>query len=176
MTENELSWASTRTKYSVLFGAEPAFVDANDIGALFRKHPAAVIAELDRAAKSHAAGKLHSPWRAVHKTLDRISGDHEHVDVNSDLRVRQAESWIRNAGIYCTETEVVDELFSDRGGGKGYSGGLLRGLQDQLGERMLTLWRQEQPRGAAADAEFRARAKRNAALYHEHHPSNRTEP
>lgn len=154
MSKNTLtSWAEVRTKYSATFGAPPTPIDDNDIGACFRQHPLDVVGELERIAKSYAAGKLHSPWRALASKLDRISGDHDHVDVTRDIRVRQAEAWIRNAGVYVVvEAEVVDELFNSRG--------LLAGLEPDLGEHMLALWRRERPRGEASEADSLERATR----------------
>lgn len=163
---DQISWASTREKYSGIFGAPPDWQADNDIGTMFRQHPLAILTELERIAKGFADGKIHTPWKLMSRSLDKISGDQAHVDITRDLRIRQAQAWIRNAGVYCTESEVIEELFSERGGGKGYTGGLLCGLQDELGPSMIDLWRAERPRGEAAEAEFLARAARNSASYH----------
>jgi hypothetical protein len=134
------SWASTRTKYTAAFGSPPQPLDDNDISTVFRKHPFDVIAELERIANAYTAGRIHSPWRALASKLDKIAGDHDHVDVHAQLRVRQAEAWIRNAGLYApTEAEVRHELFHS-------TSALLAGLEHELGDRMTELWRHEQPR------------------------------
>lgn len=162
-TATETSWASTRTKYSVVFGAPPQPLDDNDIAAVFRNHPFDVISELERLAQSFTAGKVHSPWRALCSKLDKIAGDHDHVNVTGELRVRQAEAWIRNAGLYCpsdghdspdTSRELFDALFDA-------TSALLAGLEAELGPRMLALWRAERGRAAAAGADYLARAARN---------------
>jgi len=149
----ELSWATTRAKYTALFNAPPQPLDDNDISTVFRKHPLDIIAELERIAKAYAAGKLHSPWRALAAKLDRIVGDHDHVDINSELRIRQAEAWILNAGMFApTEAEVIDELFHS-------TSALLAGLEAQLGERMLALWRENRPRGEQTERDFEQRGE-----------------
>lgn len=154
MTTNTLtSWAEVRAKYSATFGNPPQPMDDNDIAAVFREHPLDVITELERIAKSFTAGKLHSPWRALASKLDRISGDHDHVDITRDIRIRQAEAWIRNAGVYCLdESEVVDELFNSQG--------LLAGLEPEFRTRMLALWRTEKPRGERSVLEATERGDR----------------
>lgn len=157
---DQISWHSTREKFTRIYGAPPDWQADNDIGTMFRQHPLAVIAELERIAQGYAAGKIHTPWKLMARSLDKIAGDRDHIDVNGDLRIRQAEAWIRNAGVHClNETEIRDELFHA-------TGALLPGLEDSLADRMITLWEHERPRGEAADSEFLARAQRNKTSYH----------
>ncbi len=155
MSKNdETTWASTREKYTRIFEAPPGFTDENDIAATFRNHPHDVITELDRIAQGFANGRLHSPWRVMARKLDKIAGDHDHIDINSGLRIRQAEAWIRNAGVHCaTEAEIRSELFHA-------TSALLAGLEAELGNQMITLWKAERARGEYAEQEFLERAER----------------
>lgn len=149
------SWAQEREKATRLFGdATPYEKDDAAIADAFNRHPAAVLAEIARVAQAYADGKIHTPWRALTSRLPRIEQDHHTVDLTTDLRIRQAEAFIRNAGIYCpTETEIRNELFHD-------SSALLASLEDELADRMLALWHHEQPRAHHAEADRTARAER----------------
>jgi hypothetical protein len=78
-------------------------------------------------------------------------------DERRSLKVRQAERWITNAGIFCpTAQEVLDELFYG-------PSSLLRYYRadDALRGRMVTLWKLERPYGEQTEQEFLERAARN---------------
>lgn len=151
MIDDHTTWAIERERATELFDATPYDADDAEIANVFNQHPAAVIAEITRIADAYQNGKIHSPWRALKSRLPRITNDARPIHLTQDLRVRQAENWIRNAGHYCpSEAEILDELFSSRG--------LLAGQQDAFADRMLSLWRNEQARTelAAIDLETRA--------------------
>lgn len=78
-------------------------------------------------------------------------------DERKRLKIRQAEKWITNAGMFCpTAQEVLDELFYG-------PSSLLRHYRndDALRERMVTLWKLERPYGEQTEQEFLERAARN---------------
>lgn len=148
------TWAIERQKATQLFGGTtPYATDDHDIAAVFAQHPAQVLAEIARIADAYTQGKVHTPWRALHSRLERIRADAQPVSLSNDSRVRLAETWIRNAGLYCpTEADAADALFSPSG--------LLAGQDATHGDRMRALWRTEQPRAQQSAIDLEKRAAR----------------
>lgn len=76
-------------------------------------------------------------------------------DITKAKAVELAERYIRNAGHYNpTETSLLDDLLGEHGKLHAWEN------DRNLRERMLTLYRREQPRGQQADLERDQRAER----------------
>jgi hypothetical protein len=78
------------------------------------------------------------------------------ADAHRAKRIKTAEHWIKNAGLFVpVESEVLHELFDG-------PSALLRSYADEqpLRERIVTLWRLERPHGEEIEAESLARSER----------------
>lgn len=80
---------------------------------------------------------------------------HQLADAHRASAIRRAERWIINAGLFCNEQDIVDELFD------GASPMLGRYADEEpLREKMLTLYRLERPRGEEVERASEERSRR----------------
>ena len=166
----EWSWLETREKAIRLFGGElPKGETEQEVIDAFTDRPVLVDRLIREVAEAKKAGRARSGWAVLRSRLNAIASGLDIVVTDRNergLALRQAEQWVRNAGLYFDrEDEFEDELFGD--------GGMLRAFRtdDELRTHLIDLWRSERPRGKQAedDAEERAAAwvegrKRTAEL------------
>jgi hypothetical protein len=166
MTET-FEWGAVRQKAVAGFGGEtPSAQLEQDVIQHFLEDPLLVIEEIGRVAAEMAAGRdIRSGWAILKSRLDRAAAQPgseitaedtgRKAKVEREKRIRNAERWIRNAGIHFDRArEVEDELFGDVGKLRAYA------EDDQLRQRLLDLWRQERPRGVRTEVEAAQRAER----------------
>ena len=168
MTET-IEWEAVRAKAVRGFAGELPRADTESaIIDVFEVMPEAVLAAIVDCTELKAEGKIRSGWAVLHKRLEDAlePGRNVTATLGQDraLRVRQAEAWIRTAGLHCLdEAEVVHELYEARSNGhRNSSQALLAPWRDdeQLRERIVALWRSERPNGERADLELVERAER----------------
>jgi len=136
-------------------GQHPGFETENRIADHYITRPAAVEQAITKIADRYDRGKIHSPWPLVLKEIEHAAERETITPANDDRErhIRLAETYIRNAAIYCpTETELVDEIFGDHGRLKPWA------ADDALRDRILELYRTDHPRALTAEADARARA------------------
>jgi hypothetical protein len=157
----ELTWQTVYDDAVSAFGDTPGAALERSIVEAFERQPLAVQAAIGKLAARFAAGKVRSPWPLVLREIESV----DRASVVADSRIefaqciRLAESWIRNAGLYCPPAEVGRELFGDRG--------RLHAWRDDadVRRRIAELWIAEQPRAELSIAESRERAQRWRAAF-----------
>jgi hypothetical protein len=115
----EYDWATIRTTAIRRLGETPNAPTEHDITEAFLENPALVVSVIEAVTAEKAAGaSMRSAWAIIrHRTTTSpaepiVATDHR----ERDLRTRQAEAWIRNAGLYIDlERELVSELFDEGG-------------------------------------------------------------
>jgi hypothetical protein len=115
----------------------------------YTDHPDAVERSLDKIAMAYKAGKIHSPWGAakteVAKATEAARNPTHNQGTTKTKALQRAEQWMRTAGLhYDRESELLDELYGDRGR-----------LRDHPAtrDRMLELWHELRPLGQQLDQE-----------------------
>lgn len=155
-TVTEYVWSDTYTRAVHLFDGQTPGRDLEaSLVEQFERQPEAVIAAVEKLGERFAAGRVRSPWPLVLRELDQVDRASIRADGKAEraLRVRQAEAWIRNAGLHApTEAECVDELFESRQA-------LLTpwAADDVLRQRMCSLWRELRPIGEQIDRDLAER-------------------
>lgn len=144
-----VSWASVRQGAIKTFHEIPHAAVEQEIIDVFAVQPQVVIDAIERLAARVESGHVRSGWAVLRKELARAVEAPSSVTVELDdreRRVANAERWLRNAGVHFDrESEVLDELFGERGTLKAWAGDeLLRG-------RLLELWRTLRPKGERAE-------------------------
>lgn len=127
--------------------------------AAYEQRPQILTAAIQKIGDRYTAGKVHSPWGLIARELDR---DHDRTlhlpnpdDHDKDRQIRLAETYIRNAALYLpSETELEDDLFGPHGRLKQWA------ADTALRDRMLELWRAQQPRVETAERQTLERAER----------------
>jgi hypothetical protein len=150
-------WADVFTNAVNAFeGQRPTQQLEHDLIQHFERQPAELVAAIAKTATRFQLRKIHSPWPIVLRELEQA--DERHTIAATDtmekrVKTRLAETWMRNAGLYCpTRDDALDELFGDHGSLKTWA-------DDQaLRAHMGDLWEHEHPRAEQAEAESRARA------------------
>lgn len=155
----EYIWADTYTTAVHAFdGQTPGRELEAQIIERFEASPEAVIAAIDKLAERFQAGKVHTPWPLVLRESADVDRTHIIADGRAERErsIRQAEAWIRNAGLHCpTLDDIQHELFEAR------QALLAPWRHDELlQQRMATLWREMRPTGEQLDAEVAERAQR----------------
>lgn len=134
MTEHH--WHTVRADATIAFSNElPQAQTEQAVLDHFQGHPDIVIALIQEVAEQKRAGKARSGWAILRTRLDAYAAT-ENVRATGhndrDAAIRQAETFIRNAGVhYPTKDEIIDHLF-------GHFGKL--GPWPDLEPRMVALW------------------------------------
>lgn len=140
-------------------GTFPQPTTADTIAAVYAKAPTAVTRQIDQVAESYAAGTINSPWGILKSRVQRIQTDQpKHQAANDQTKaIERAEQWLRNAGLmYDRESEILDELFGDRGSLRHHDTPTVR-------QRILELWRELAPVGAQLEQDATDRGLRHQA-------------
>jgi hypothetical protein len=157
----EYDWATIRTTAIRRLGETPNAPTEHDITEAFLENPALVVSVIEAVTAEKAAGaSMRSAWAIIrHRTTTSpaepiVATDHR----ERDLRTRQAEAWIRNAGLYIDlERELVSELFDE--------GGMLHPWRTEaLEAKMADVWATHRPRGETAEADCERRALERVEL------------
>jgi hypothetical protein len=154
-------WDEIRAKAIRQLGETPAGPTEADIIKAFKDNPRHVIAVIEGVTAERASGVvLRSAWAVIrYRTTTSPSEEVIATDqTDRALRSKQAEAWIRNAGVYIDrESELLSELFAE--------GGMLHPYRtDELEERMAALWHEQRPRGETAEADCERRALERVEL------------
>jgi hypothetical protein len=153
-------WPTTRAQAIFNFGGDAPRADLEQrIMEVFAENPTLVIKAIEVVTKNYHAGKVRSPWAILDlnlKEATRPGTPLTATDTNDKTkRIARAEQWIRNTGAhYDRETEIVDELFGDRGLLQQYA------AETSLVARMTTLWEQHRPEGIRIEEEAIAAAEK----------------
>lgn len=151
-------WQTTRNHFMRNVGGEPPGAHLEDeLIQAYATHPDAVEKAMTKIALAHKAGKIRSPWGAlkaeVAKATDPARNPTHDRGSSREKAIQRAEQWIRNAGLhYDRESEVIDELFGDRGQ-------LRQHDTPELRERILELWHTVRPLGEAIELEHETRMR-----------------
>jgi hypothetical protein len=165
--ETIITWESTRRETVELFGGQaPRPGDEATIIDRFEESPHGVLRAIADVKTAFDAGTVRFPWSVVAARLSASTAPLRNVTVDigrsRESEVRLVEAFIRNAGCHiASESELVDEVFGDRGR-------LHRWSDDQaLVERLVAFWRRHRPAGERVEAAELERAelwlKRRAA-------------
>src|SRR6266536_1553319 len=158
----EYSWAEVRERAVSAFGG--GYPDAEleeELIEVFRGRPAFVVDAVEKVIAGVQAGRVHSPWPLLRKMLERSLVDVVVSDERErELRTRQAEEWLRTAGMYVDrEEEIVESLFGAYGGFGGRGQSLRAWAGDEaLRTHLLGVWREARLVGEHLEQELRARA------------------
>ena len=148
-----MDWQTVRNQFMRTIGGDPPGSHLEDeLIQAYTQHPDAVERSFEKIALAHKAGKIRSPWGAlkteVAKAVDGARNPTHNAGSSRTKAIQRAEQWIKTAGIhYDRESEIVDELFGDRG--------MLHGHPDAQ-DRILQLWREHRPTGEKLEAEHEA--------------------
>ena len=167
-------WPVIRQQAIDTFGGElPHAHTEQAIIDVFTEHPTIVLRLIDELANA----TVRSRWAVLAKRLEQALNAPDVTatdEPDRDKRIRQAEAWIRIAGIHCDRwADIHDELFGNVGGPE-KTGPLLKPWADDqaLEARMERLWAEQRPRGEQVEREAIERGLR----YIEHRNTMRTQP
>jgi hypothetical protein len=157
----DYDWAQIRTTAIRKLGETPNAPTEHDITETFKDNPQLVSSVIDAVIAEKASGvSFRSAWAVIRyrsKTNPAepiVATDHH----ERDLRTRQAEAWIRNAGLYIDlERELVSELFDE-------GGQLHPWRSDTLEAKLVAVWETHRPRGETAEADCERRALERVEL------------
>ena len=154
-----MDWQTLRNQFMRTIGGDPPGAALEDqLIQAYTDHPEAVERSIQKIQFAHKAGKIRSPWGAlkaeVAKATDPARNPTHHAGSSKNHALQRAEQWIRTAGIhYDRETEIVDELYGERGP--------LRAHPDTQ-PRILELWNELRPLGVILEADHEAYMARYA--------------
>jgi hypothetical protein len=157
-----VTWDDLRDEASQAFGETPGPNLEAELQRLHAQRPQHVESTIRRITTRFTEGStIRSPWAVVAHELEHAPAPLTTSPSDTrerDLRIRQAEAWIRNAGLYCDlEREMISELFDP--------GGMLHPWRTiALEQRMAELWNNERPRGIAAEEDAIRRAQERIAI------------
>src|SRR5690242_12412177 len=116
MTET-FQWANVRLELVNGFGDDyPTPRQEERILEAFTEHPQAVISAGRRLTERRKNGKARNPWQLLMLDAETILEKAPEVKADAgharEVAVRNAEAWIRNAGVYVDrEGELLAELY-----------------------------------------------------------------
>lgn len=151
------TWDELLYETAELFGGQLPRPDlATEIQAAHNRAPQALERAIDQIANEYAQGNIRSPWgilKARLASLHTPETERKATNINQrEKAVARAEQWIRTAGLhYDRETELLDELYGDRGP--------LRAHPDTKG-RILELWNELRPLGVITEQDHEQRMAR----------------
>jgi hypothetical protein len=156
----EYDWTEIRTKAIRRLGVTPGAQLEADLIEAFKDEPVQVTQIIDAViAERDAGGKMDSPWAVIRYRARQHPEPVTATDTKErTLRIKQAEAFIRNAGLYIDlERELVSELFDE--------GGMLHPWRtDTLEARMVDHWTTHRPRGETAEHACEQRALERVEL------------
>ena len=154
-----MDWQTLRNQFMRTIGGDPPGAQLEDwlINA-YAEHPDAIERTFEKITLAHKAGKVHSPWGALKteatKAIDAARNPTHNAGSSKTKALARAEQWIRTAGIhYDRQTEIIDELYGERGP--------LRAHPDTQ-PRILELWNELRPLGVILEADHEAYMARYA--------------
>ena len=145
-----MDWQTLRNHFMRAIGGDPPGAHLEDeLIQAYTQHPEAVERSIEKITLAHKAGKIRSPWGAlkaeVAKAVDSARNPTHDKGSSKAKALARAEQWIRNAGLHFDrETELLDELYGDRG--------TLRQHPDTQ-QRILELYRELRPVGELIEHE-----------------------
>ena len=146
-------WPTTRMRIIQAFNGErPGATLEATLIELHDTNPKAITDSIDSVAASLKAGKINSGW-AVLKKAAIAKAEHKTPALNRDRRIRNADQWLRNAGLmYDRWDEVHDELFGDHG--------RLKDVRTpNLEQRYHDAWNELRPTGVTVELDELTRAR-----------------
>ena len=172
---NHKDWASLRSHAIQTFGDTPHPQTEADIIQVYEQHPEALERAIDAIATDVQNGTIRSGWAVTRKRALNIqtppSNPTAKTGIDREKAIARTEQWMRNAGaMFDRESEILDELFSDRGPLRPYAQTDLERRPDgswhqtpirgdtHLAEQMLNLWHQHRPAGEKVEADELERA------------------
>jgi hypothetical protein len=148
----EHDWATIRTLGIRKLGETLGPKLEDDLVKAFKENPTHVEQVIRTVIAEREAGATIG-WAVIRHRIQKQPEPITASDTKErDLRIRQSEAWIRNAGLYIDlQRELISELFDE--------GGQLHPWRTpQLEQRMTALWENERPRGQAAEQAHEQRA------------------
>jgi hypothetical protein len=153
----EFSWQDTYRRACELFRDRPNAEQEQTAIESFRESPQHVRDLIEKLGRSVVEGKIRSGWAVLRKELatDSRSPDFTVDDTSERERaLRNARTWIENAGLYLDrEADVEDELFGDRGPVKRWRD------DERMRVDLLQMWRRLRPVGERAEREMEERLR-----------------
>lgn len=149
----EFDWQQIRDDAIAIFADAPSAQLEQELVEHFTERPSHTAQVIARIGKQVQAGKVRSGWAVVRKELNSAPGPNIRAtdEAERERRIRNAETWIRNAGLYLDrQQDLEDELFGDRGTLRDYA------KDDTLRARMVDYWRTHRPRGEQAEQDAEA--------------------
>lgn len=151
-------WSELRDRLVTLTGDAPSAPLEQRILDIFEHRPALVAEAVSHVSARFEAGVVRSAWPVLAKHVEQAAETATRAEVRVTERsgmtkaVELARHWVRNAGLYLSEEELLDDLFGDLGRLRAHAGDLA------LREELLDLWQKQQPRAAKAEREQEIRA------------------
>jgi hypothetical protein len=150
------TWADVFTDAVTAFqGDRPTTTLEQELLTHFQRHPAELVAAIDKTKTRYANGKIHSPWAIIRSELRFADRRHEiqasdHGD--REQATRLTELHITNAGLYLpTEDELLDDAFGDHGRLEAWAD------DEELRARITTHWHNQRSRAESAEQSARDR-------------------
>jgi hypothetical protein len=152
------NWQELRDHAIDLFGETPHPLTEQEIIAAYELHPDAVENVIQTTGVDVKAGRVRSGWGITRSRAATIAAPPSNPDrptgIGHGKMIARAEQRIRTTGPHINrESEMLDDLFGDRGMFKDHK-------PDELTtKRLMALWHEQQPIGAALEAEAEERAR-----------------
>lgn len=164
-----MDWQTLRNQFMRDIGGDPPGAQLEDwLIQQYAEHPDPVQRSFEKIALGYKAGKIRSPWGAlkaeVGKAVDAARNPTHASAKTREADLQRAMQNVRNALLHFDrETEVLDELFGDRGS-----------LEDTPAnrEKVIETWRKLRPLGEQTEREHEAFLER----YREHREAMSGQP
>lgn len=160
-----LEWSDLRDRANTLFGQFPNAETEQDIIDVFMVYPQQVKSLIEQVATGVQAGRIRSGWAILRAEVLRSRSDRNATVTDAgerEKKIRQAETWVRNAGIHLDRVDELGiELFGDRGLLEPWS------ADPALRQRFAGLWSELRPRGERVEREAIERAETYKQVYPE---------
>ena len=153
-----MDWQTLRNQFMRDIGGDPPGAHLEDaLIQAYAEHPDAIERSIEKITLAFKAGKIRSPWGALkteaEKAVDAARNPKRDKGAKREAAIARAEQWLRTAGLhYDRETEILDELYGERG--------TLRNHPDTQ-PRILQLWNELAPLGVIVEQEAIERGLRN---------------
>lgn len=151
----EYHWGPLRDHAIASFGDTPGSDLEQRIIDVFVQHPQIVAALIDAVAARVKAGKVRSGWAILATECERstTTADTRATDTTDRDRAKRNAAQRINAELlhFDRESEVVDELFGERGHLRHWP---------ELEDEYVALWQQNRPRGELVERQAEERGGR----------------
>lgn len=147
-------WSAVRIETIRVFGETPYGDLEQEVIDFFDKNPLTTLSYISHIQKAMERGQsIRSPWALLRSMIRSSPEDVSDASVvvvdqgRREKRVKAAQAWIRNAGLYCeSPDDILSELFEH---------GLLQEWAYDAGLQadMVRYWESLRPRGQQAEAE-----------------------